>query len=275
MMKRNKPESDSSDSEEPESKKMRFEALPTSQEMPEHIKDRPVRLYADGIFDMFHYGHARALEQAKKSFKNAILVVGCCSDELTHRMKGMTVMKDTERYEALRHCKWVDEVIEDAPWVLDVEFLEKHKIDFVCHDALPYTADGCEDIYAEIKKLGKFHETHRTTGVSTTELIVRILKNYEMYIRRNLSRGIERKEMNVSFMKEKGIKLGMAMDKVKDKTKARLDKFLKKWTEVSDEMQDGFLSLFSKDGALRTRLREERHKIRQQLKDNNVPHTLM
>jgi glycerol-3-phosphate cytidylyltransferase-like family protein len=34
-------------------------------------------------------------------------------------------------------CRWVDEVIPDAPWVITQEYLDKHNIDYVAHDALP------------------------------------------------------------------------------------------------------------------------------------------
>jgi len=51
-----------------------------------------------------------------------------CSDKITHALKGKTVMTDEERYEAVRHCRYVDEVLSDAPWEIDNQFLIDNKV---------------------------------------------------------------------------------------------------------------------------------------------------
>lgn len=104
--------------------------------------NNPVRIYADGVFDMYHIGHAKVLEQAKKLFPHVYLIVGVSGDEETIEKKGKIVMNEQERSEILLHCKWVDEVIMPCPWVLTLDFLDKHNIDYVAHDDIPYGSAG-------------------------------------------------------------------------------------------------------------------------------------
>ena len=149
----------------------------------------------------------RALEQAKKAFPNTILVAGVTSDADTHARKGLTVLTGEERVETVRHCKWVDEVIPDSPWILDLAFLDEHKIDYVAHDDLPYGAAESDDIYKEVKMAGRFLVTQRTEGLSTTGIITKIVRDYDKYIERQLSRGTDRRELNVSWLKKNELDL--------------------------------------------------------------------
>jgi len=115
----------------------------------------------------------RQLEQAKKAFPSTYLLVGIPNDTETHQRKGLTVLTDKERAESLRHCKWVDEVIENAPWIVTPEFLNEHSIDYVAHDDEPYVSAECDDIYKPCKEAGKFMVTQRTEGISTTYIITK------------------------------------------------------------------------------------------------------
>lgn len=131
------------------------------------------RVWVDGCFDMMHYGHANALRQAKELCD--YLVVGVHSDAEVMHNKGIPVMNEQERYESVRSCKWVDEVVENAPYVTTLEMMDKYNCEICVHgDDLSTGADG-KDTYQLVKDAGRFVECRRTQGVSTTELVGRML----------------------------------------------------------------------------------------------------
>ncbi|PKC14170.1 Nucleotidylyl transferase [Rhizophagus irregularis] len=141
--------------------------------MSQNPNRKQVRVWVDGCFDMMHHGHANALRQAKAM--GDFLVVGVHSDEEIEKHKGPTVMKEEERYTAVEACKWADLVVKDAPYFTSLEVMEKYNCDFCVHgDDITTLSDGT-DCYQAVKDAGKYRECKRTQGISTTELVGRIL----------------------------------------------------------------------------------------------------
>lgn len=66
--------------------------------------------YTTGVFDMFHIGHLKLLENAKKHCD--FLIVGVTSDKLSIEHKGNTpVINEIERMQIVSAIKFVDKVI--------------------------------------------------------------------------------------------------------------------------------------------------------------------
>ncbi|KAF5269991.1 hypothetical protein FQR65_LT05790 [Abscondita terminalis] len=141
-----------------------------------------VRVWCDGCYDMVHFGHANSLRQAKALGQT--LIVGVHNDEEITKHKGPPVFTQEERYKMVRGIKWVDEVVEDAPYVTNLEILDKYDCDFCVHgDDVTMTADGV-DTYHLVKSVGRYKEVQRTAGVSTTDLVGRMLLLTRQHFRR-------------------------------------------------------------------------------------------
>ncbi|XP_062167661.1 ethanolamine-phosphate cytidylyltransferase [Alnus glutinosa] len=140
-------------------------------------KNKPIRVYMDGCFDMMHYGHCNALRQARALGDQ--LVVGVVSDAEITANKGPPVTPLKERMIMVNAVKWVDEVIPDAPYAITEDFMKKlfdeYNIDYIIHGDDPCVLPDGTDAYALAKKAGRYKQIKRTEGVSSTDIVGRML----------------------------------------------------------------------------------------------------
>lgn len=135
-----------------------------------------VRIWMDGAFDMMHFGHMNAFRLGRSL--GSSLVVGVNSSSSIAACKGAPIMSDGERCAMVAACRFVDEVVRDVPYVMDeayvLRLIRERGIDYVVHGDDECIVDG-KDVYAAAKRLGRFRTIPRTDGISTTDLIGRIL----------------------------------------------------------------------------------------------------
>lgn len=129
------------------------------------------RVYVDMVADLFHFGHVAFLKQA--SAFGDYLLVGIMSDASVRANKRVPIMTMEERVASVAGCRYVDEVIPDAPWTMQADFMEKHDIDLVIHGD-DYSDEQASEVFKVPIALGKFRTVPYTPTISTTEIIRRI-----------------------------------------------------------------------------------------------------
>ncbi|MQG21126.1 MAG: adenylyltransferase/cytidyltransferase family protein [SAR202 cluster bacterium] len=132
-----------------------------------------MRVYVDMVADLFHYGHVGFLEKA--STLGDYLIVGVHSDETVNSYKRKPVMRMDERIAVVQGCRFVDEVVPNAPLVVNRDWISKYQIDLVVHGD-DFDSEMHHRLYGDPIEMGIFRTVPYTPGVSTTDIIER-LKN--------------------------------------------------------------------------------------------------
>jgi glycerol-3-phosphate cytidylyltransferase len=134
------------------------------------------RVYVDMVGDLFHPGHVSFLRQASEL--GDVLVVGVHADDVVETYKRRPVLTMDERMTVIAGCRYVHQVIPDAPLIIDQEFLRKHRIDLVVHGDDMQNSDVLQTFYAEPQRLGILRMVPYTAGISTSEIIARIEERF-------------------------------------------------------------------------------------------------
>lgn len=153
-----------------------YEKIDLANKLQEFKDQNKKIVFTNGCFDILHTGHVRYLNAARA--EGDILVVGLNSDQSVKTIKGpkRPIMNQDDRAEVLSGLTCVDYITifnEPDPLIL-ISYLEP--------DILVKGADWEEEeiIGADFVKSkgGKLIRVNIVPGISTTEVITRILDKY-------------------------------------------------------------------------------------------------
>jgi cytidyltransferase-like protein len=130
------------------------------------------RAYIDGVWDLFHIGHLKLFKKIKKKF--GYLIVGVHSDKLATKSKRKPVIPHKDRVEIIKSIKYVDEVIENVPF-LTLRLINKHNIEAVATTNTTAVTCDAKDKRA-LEKLKMFYE-FKSPKYHSSDIIKKIKTN--------------------------------------------------------------------------------------------------
>ena len=136
-------------------------------------------IYMDGSWDMFHAGQISILQKAKKM--GDYLIVGVHSDSVVNDHKGSNfpIMNLHERVLSVLGCKFVDDVLIDAPYEITSTMIASLNISTVVKGT---SSCSNEELRYEVpKKDGIYQVIESPTDFSLTNIMTRIGANQKAF----------------------------------------------------------------------------------------------
>lgn len=130
-----------------------------------------IRVYTDPVADLFHYGHMEFLKKARAL--GDYLLVGISADDVLESYKRRPILTMNERAAAVAGCRYADEVIINAPFIVDRAWIDKYDIHLVVRGD-DFTQEQLEQYYKVPMDMGILRTVPYTPGISTSEIISRI-----------------------------------------------------------------------------------------------------
>lgn len=134
-------------------------------------------VYVAGTFDLFHVGQLDFLQKAKSL--GDYLLVGLYGDDAGSKLN-CSILNLNERMMNLLSCKYVNEVLIDAPRKVSANLMDHFNVGMVYHGRFSSSSND-SDPYEVPKKMGKFDNIDSGSDVTTDTIIERIKKYDEQY----------------------------------------------------------------------------------------------